>query len=101
MTERTKFCSNCAAFYERTIQILSTLTFEGECRYSHADWQPRNKSDWCLDHVPLGHVKPPLPLKDCSLREAIDELRAVPSRLSEISDPWGDLMEERRGERDI
>jgi hypothetical protein len=38
------------------------------------------------------------PLEDRPFSEVVEQLRATPSGLSELRDPWGNLMRERREE---
>jgi hypothetical protein len=62
-----------------------------------ATWQRDEDGAWSLTKFV---IKTHEPLEDGAFSQVIERLRAVPSGLSELRDPWGDIMRERREEGD-
>jgi hypothetical protein len=60
-----------------------------------ATWQRDEDGAWTLRRFV---IKTHEPLEDVPLSEVVERLRAIPSGLTELRDPWGDLMRERRDE---
>jgi len=60
-----------------------------------ATWHRDEDGGWALKRFV---IKTHEPVDDAPLSEVIDRLRRVPSGLTELRDPWGDLMRERRDE---
>jgi hypothetical protein len=60
-----------------------------------ATWQRDDDGAWELKRFV---IKTHEPVEDAPLSEVIERLRNVPSGLTELRDPWGDLMSERRDE---
>jgi hypothetical protein len=78
---------------------LRNFFLEDERRFhGQGQWVRDERAVWRLrtftitSHEPLDH-RP--------LSVLVDELRAAPSRLSEISDPWGELTKSRLDESDL
>lgn len=60
-----------------------------------ATWNRDENGGWGLKKFV---IKTHEPLEDRPFSEVVEELRSIPSGLSELRDPWGDLMRERREE---
>lgn len=60
-----------------------------------AVWQREESGAWIMKKFTIRNHEP---VDTSSLSELVERLRAVPSRLSEIRDPWGELMAERKDE---
>jgi hypothetical protein len=58
-------------------------------------WQRDEDGAWTLKKFTIRTHEP---LEASTLSETVDQLRAIPSDLSEIPDPWGDIMRSRREE---
>ena len=69
----------------------------GEQRRFHgtATWIRDEDGAWTLKSFT---IKTHEPIEDRRLSEVVEELRKVPSGLTEIRDPWGELMRSRREE---
>lgn len=64
--------------------------FEGS-----ATWKRDENGAWGLKHFT---IRTHSPIEKGRLSDVVERLRAVPSGLTKLRDPWGDLMRERRDE---
>ena len=64
-----------------------TRRFEGA-----ATWLRDENGSWALKRFT---IQSHLPLETTKLRDLVEQFRAVPSGLSELRDPWGELMQDR------
>jgi hypothetical protein len=60
-----------------------------------ATWQRDEDGAWSLKRFT---IKTHEPVEDAGLSEVVERLRAIPSGLTELRDPWGTLMRQRRDE---
>jgi hypothetical protein len=60
-----------------------------------ANWQRDENGAWTMKKFVIRNHEP---VETASLSELVERLRAVPSGLTEIPDPWGELMRDRRDE---
>ncbi|HEY8571236.1 hypothetical protein [Phenylobacterium sp.] len=64
--------------------------FEGS-----ATWQRDENGAWSLKRFVINNHEP---LESQTLSQVVDRMRAVPSGLAELRDPWGDIMRDRNEE---
>ena len=64
--------------------------FEGS-----ATWQRDQDGAWSLKRFVITHHEP---IEGRTLSEVVERLRAVPSGLTELRDPWGEIMRDRNEE---
>ncbi len=72
---------------------LGQFTFGDERRFDgSATWQRDENGAWTLKRFVITHHEP---IESGKLSEVVGRLRSVKSRLTELRDPWGEIMRDR------